>query len=237
MSDRRVAHALAWLRRHRSRTNVDGMARSFAIRSPKVFGVSMQTMRPLIRSLGRDHALALALWETGWLEARILASFVDVPAEVTPGQMEAWARDFDNWAVCDSVSGHLFSETPHAWSKARVWSARRAEFVRRGAFALIAGLAVHDKKSPDDAFRSVLPLIERAAEDDRNFVKKAVNWALRQVGKRNVALNREAIDVARRLASRPERPARWIGHDALRELTSAAVSDRLAARAAKDKRS
>lgn len=212
------------------------MAR-FAIRSPRVFGVSMQTMRPLVRSLGRDHTLALALWESGWLEARIVASFIDVPSEVTPRQMEAWARDFDNWAVCDSVCGHLFSNTPHAWSKARVWSARRAEFVRRGAFALIAGLAVHDKQSPDEAFRSFMPLIERAADDDRNFVKKAVNWALRQIGKRNIALNREAIVVAGRLTERPERAARWIGNDARRELTSPAVRARLAARAAKKSRS
>jgi len=205
------------------------MAR-YGIHSEKVFGVSMQTMRPLIKSLGRDHPLALALWETGWLEARIVASFVDVPGDVTSRQMEAWARDFDNWAVCDSVCAHLFDRTPFAWSKARLWSMRRAEFVRRGAFSLMAGLAVHDKTSPDAAFRSLFPLIERAADDERNFVKKAVNWALRQIGKRNPALNRDATVVARRLADRSEPSARWIGHDALRELTSPAVAARLAAR-------
>jgi 3-methyladenine DNA glycosylase AlkD len=208
------------------------MAR-YGIRSAKVFGVSMHTMQPLIKSLGRDHTLALALWETEWLEARILASFVDVPRDVTPRQMDAWARDFDNWAVCDSVCAHLFGRTPYAWSKARIWSARRAEFVRRGAFSLMAGLAVHDQTSPDARFRSLFPLIERAADDERNFVKKAVSWALRQIGKRNVALNRDATVVARRLAGRPEPSARWIGRDALRELTSPVVCARLEARAAR----
>jgi 3-methyladenine DNA glycosylase AlkD len=199
----------------------------YGIRSPKAFGVSMTTMRPLIKKLSRDHELAMALWQTGWLEARVLAALVDEPARVTPRQMDAWVRDFDNWAVCDGVCFHLFDRTPHAWSKVRVWSTRQAEFARRAAFATIAGLAVHDKKTADSEFVALLPLIERAADDDRNFVKKAVNWALRQIGKRSVALNVAALGVAQRLASRPERSARWIGHDALRELRSPAVQGRL----------
>lgn len=220
---------LAWLERNGTQRNVDGMAR-FGIRSPKVFGVSMATMRPLIKKLGRDHALAQALWATGWHEARILASFVDEPARVTPAQMDRWTRAFDNWAVCDSVCLHLFVRVPGAWTKAREWSRRDEEFVKRAGFALMASLAVHDKAAADAAFVRLLPVIERAAGDERNFVKKAVNWALRQIGKRNIALNRAAVAVATRLIKRKERSARWVGTDALRELTSRAVQQRLRAR-------
>jgi 3-methyladenine DNA glycosylase AlkD len=224
-----VTAVLTWLERRGSRRNRDGMAR-YGIVAPKVFGVSMATMRPLVKRLGRNHELALALWNSGYLEARILASFVDEPARVSPGQMERWAADFDNWAVCDSVCIHLFDRTPHAWRKVPVWARRRSEFVRRAAFAMLAGLAVHDTHADDRAFLQMLPLIERAAADERNFVKKAVNWALRQIGKRNAALNAAAIVVARRLTHRDERAARWIGADARRELTSTAVVARVRSR-------
>jgi 3-methyladenine DNA glycosylase AlkD len=227
---RRVDDILAWLQRRGTRRNRDGMAR-YGIRSAKTFGVSMATMRPLVKRLGRDHDLALALWDTGWLEARVLAAFVDEPLKVTPRQMETWAAGFDNWAVCDSVCLHLFDRTPHAWSKTRVWSRRRAEFVRRAAFATLAGLAVHDTRAPDARFLASLPLIAAAAGDDRNFVKKAVNWALRQIGKRNLALHQAAVELSARLTARPEPSARWIGRDARRELTSSAVRQRLARRA------
>jgi len=221
-----VSEVLRWLERRGTKRNRDGMER-FAIRSARRFGVSMATMRPLIRKLGRDHELALALWNTGWLEARILASFVDDPARVTASQMEAWTREFDNWAVCDGACCHLFDRTPHAWTMVTRWSRRRAEFVRRAAFATLAGLAIHDERATDAHFIDVLPLIEQAADDDRNFVKKAVNWALRQIGKRNAALNTHAIAVAHRLIARPEASARWIGRDALRELSSPAIAARL----------
>ena len=227
-----VREVLRWLERRGRRRNREGMER-YGIRSAKRFGVSMATMRPLVKRLGRNHDLALALWETGWLEARIVAALVDEPAKVTRGQMAAWARDFDNWAVCDGVCCHLFVDTPFAWSMVTRWSTRRGEFVRRGAFSMLAGLAVHDRAASDRAFVDALPLIEAASNDERNFVKKAVNWALRQIGKRNQALNAQAIAVARRLIARPEASARWIGHDALRELTSPAVAARLAARAAR----
>ena len=222
--------ALAWLKRRGSKRNVEGMAR-YAITSPKVFGVSSVPMRALAKQCGRDHALALELWDTGWHEARIVASLVDDPARVTPAQMDRWARDFDNWAVCDSVCGHLFSRSPHAWVKARQWTRREAEYVKRAGFSLMVGLTVHDKKADDQRFLPFLPIIERHADDDRNFVKKAVNWALRQIGKRNPALNAAAVIVARRLATRNSPAARWIGKDALRELTSDAVQDRLEKRA------
>jgi len=154
---------------------------------------------------------------------------------VTAAQMEAWAREFDNWAVCDGACCHLFDRTPYAWTMVARWSRRRAEFVKRAAFATLAGLAIHDKRASDTQFISVLPLIEQAADDDRNVVKKAVNWALRQIGKRNPALHREAIAVAERLIQRRESSARWIGHDALRELQSASVIARLEKRSARQR--
>lgn len=224
-----VRPILAWLERRGSARNRDGMAR-YGIRSAKAFGVSMATMRPLVARLGRDHELALALWDTGWLEARILAGFVADPARVTSALMDRWCRDFDNWAVCDSTCIHLFSRSPHAWKKVAGWSRRRDEFVKRAGFALLAALAVHDKKSPDATFERGLELVEAAADDDRNVVKKAVNWALRQIGKRNPSLNARAMTVARRLATSPDAAPRWIGKDALRELASDTVQRRLAGR-------
>ena len=226
-----TGEVLEWLDRRGTQRNREGMAR-YAIQSPKVFGVSTATMRPLAKRIGCNHDLALALWKTGWLEARLIATLIADPRAVTPSHMDAWARDFDNWAVCDSACVHLFDRTPHAWSRARVWSRRRAEFVKRGAFAMIAGLAVHQKQAGDDRFIAMLPLIERASDDERNFVRKAVNWALRQIGKRNEVLNDAAVRLATHLAASTTRAARWIGRDALRELTSSGVRRRLAARRA-----
>ena len=224
----RVAEALAWLKRRGTKKNRDGMAR-YAIVAPHVFGVSMSMIQQLGKRLGRDHALAAALWETGWYEARMLAAFVDEPDKVTAAQMDRWARDFDNWAVCDHQCFHLFDRTPHAWRKIEQWSRRREEFVKRAAFALLASVALHDKKTGDAPFLRSLVLIEAAASDERNFVKKGVSWALRGVGRRNRALNAASVDTARRLADSPDSPAaRWIGRDALRELTSPAVRGRLA---------
>ncbi|MEO8677795.1 MAG: DNA alkylation repair protein [Vicinamibacterales bacterium] len=223
------AAVLTWLRRRGSRRNIEGMAR-FGIISPKAFGVSMATMRPLVKRLGRDHDLAAALWSSGWHEARILASFIDEPARVTPAQMDRWARDFNNWAVCDSVCLHLFTRTPHAWKKVAQWSGRNSEFIKRAAFALIAGLTVHDRTAADVRFVRLLPIIERGAADDRNYVRKAVSWALRQIGKRNIVLNGAAVVVAQRLARAPDASSRWVGKDALRELSSPAVQKRLADR-------
>ncbi|HYJ94483.1 MAG TPA: DNA alkylation repair protein, partial [Vicinamibacterales bacterium] len=203
-----------------------GMAR-YGIVADKVFGVSMSTMQSLARELGRDHKLSEALWKTGWYEARMLASLVGEPDRVTPAQMERWARSFDNWAVCDTATFVLWDRTPHAWGKVREWSGRKEEFVKRAAFAMLASLTVHDKKAPDEPYLAGLKLVEREAVDDRNFVKKAVNWALRSIGKRSRLLNKAAIDVARRLAESTEPAARWVGKDALRELTSASVQRRV----------
>lgn len=225
----RVPDILSWLERRGTARNRAGMAR-FGIRSEKAFGVSMATMRPLVKRLGRDHDLALALWKTGWLEARILAGFVDEPSRVTSAQMDRWRQDFDNWAVCDSTCLHLFCRTPHAWGKVALWTRRRDEFGKRAAFALLAALTVHDKAAPDAVFERALVVVEAAANDERNFVKKAVNWALRQIGKRSGRLNTAAVAVARRLAASTQAGPRWVGKDALRELTSEAVRRRLTTR-------
>ena len=198
--------------------NVEGMAR-YGIRSARALGIAAPVIRARAKALGHDHALAAALWETGVLEVRMLAALADDPALVTEAQMEAWVREFDSWALCDGVCSVLFDRTPFAVGKARAWSRRREEYVRRAAFVLMAALAVHDKAAPDRLFLSFLPLVEKGASDDRNFVKKAVSWALRQIGKRNLALNAAAVDVCRRLTAREEAAARWVGRDALAELT------------------
>jgi 3-methyladenine DNA glycosylase AlkD len=199
----------------------------FGINAKNALGVSMANIQTLAKGLGRSHDLAAALWDTGVYEARMLCSFVDEPSSVTPAQMERWCRDFDNWGIVDTVCFKLFDQTPHAWAKVAEWSDRPGEFQKRAAFALLASLAGHDKRAGDKAFIETLPLIERAAADDRNFVKKGVNWALRMIGRRNAALNAAAVKVARRLSESPDAAPRWVGKDALRELTSPAVLRRL----------
>ena len=194
----------------------DGMAR-YAIPSDNAFGVPVGVMRKLAKELGRNHELAIALWDTGWYEARMLATFVDEPERVTPAQMDGWCRDFDSWAICDTACFHLFDRTPHAFAKVEQWARSREEFVKRGAFALLASLALHDKRSGDGPFHRCLPLIEKAASDDRNFVKKGVSWALRGIGRRPT-LKEDAIGLARRLSESSKPAARWIGRDALRDL-------------------
>jgi 3-methyladenine DNA glycosylase AlkD len=189
-------------------------------------------MQALAKRLGRNHELAQGLWNSGWYEARILAAFVDDPALVTPAQMDRWCRDFDSWAVCDTVCFHLFDRTPHGFRKVALWSRRRNEFAKRASFALLACLALHDKRSGDEAFLRCLPLVEHAAGDDRNFVKKGVSWALRLIGRRNLKLNAAAVTLSRRLSTSPQPAARWVGRDALRELTSSAVIRQLNARSA-----
>lgn len=223
------AQALAALRRHASSKVREGMAR-YAIPNDQALGVSMRDVKALARQYGRHHALAEMLWQTGVYEARLLACHVDTPAQVTPAQMDRWARDFDNWAHCDTACFALFDRTSQAWDKVEEWSVRSEEFVRRAAFALLASLTVHDKKAADANYLRGLTLIESAAADERNFVKKAVNWALRSIGKRNARLHAAAVDVARRLAASTAAAPRWVGKDALRELTSAAILTRVASK-------
>jgi 3-methyladenine DNA glycosylase AlkD len=214
-------------------SQLPGMAR-FGIRTDRALGgVGMPRIRALGKRLRPDHDLALALWRTRIHEARLLAVFVDDAAAVTVEQMDAWADDVDSWDLCDNCCMHLFDRTPFALDRVHAWSSAEPEFVKRCAFATIAGLAVHDKAAPDSRFVELLPLCEREAWDDRNYVRKGVNWALRQIGKRNHALNAEAVACAERILAQGTRSARWIANDALRELRSEAtkaILDRAAAR-------
>ena len=205
---------------------LEGMAR-YGMAIQNRLGVSIPDLRKLAKELGKDHGLALELWKTGIAEARILAAMVDHSAQLTGEQMDDWARDFNSWDVCDQVCMNLFDKTPLAWEKVRDWSVRNKEFVKRAAFTLIACLAWHDKKAEDARFIELLPLIAEAATDERNFVKKAVNWALRHIGKRNRNLNRAAVDAAREIQRYDSKAARWIARDAIRELESEAVQRKL----------
>ena len=226
--DEQVQSALAWLKSHSTKATLDGMAR-YAIPSDHAYGVAMKDIKALGKTLGRNHELAAALWDTGVYEARMLTSFIADPEQLTPAQMDRWCKDFDNWAFCDAMSFNLFDRSPHAWAMVTKWSNRRNEFEKRTAFALLWSLSVHDKRAGDEPFIQGLALIEREAGDECNFVKKAVNMALRVVGKRNRALNAAAVEVARRLASSQDATARWVGKDALRELASPGVTKRLKA--------
>ena len=221
-----VVSAVNELRRFGEKRNIEGMAR-YGIRAKRVLGVSKPRIDELARNIGRNHTLALQLWKTGIHDARILAGMVAEKDRVTAALMDRWMRRFDNWDICDGTCCHLFVHAKPAWSKAFAWSGRKKEFEKRAGFALAAYLAVHDKAAPDAWFDKYFKVIEREADDERNFVRKAVNWALRNIGKRNSRLNRKAILVAERLRKRDSRAARWIAADALRELRSDAVQRRL----------
>jgi 3-methyladenine DNA glycosylase AlkD len=205
------------LRSHANPVNVAGMAR-FGINPRNTLGVPMPVLRGLAREAGRNHALAQELWDSAIHEARILATLVDEPARVTRRQADRWARDFDSWDVCDQACQNLFRYTPFAFEKAAGWARARPEFIRRAGFAMMAGLAVKAKTASDEQFEAFLPLIAEAAADERNFVKKAVNWALRQIGKRNPRLRAKAIAAANEIRQQDSRAARWVARDALREL-------------------
>jgi 3-methyladenine DNA glycosylase AlkD len=222
--------ALRWLRGKGTRRYKDGLAR-YGIVAPKAFGVPVGMMLAFAKRHGKDHALAAELWKSGWFEARMLAAMIDDPQQVTRAQMNAWARDFDNWGICDTVCWHLFDYTPFAWEAIRRWSKARAEFVKRAAFAMIAGQAGHNKTAGDDQFLALLPLIEKGAGDDRNFVKKAVSWALRRIGHRSLPLQGAAVTLAQRLAASDRLSCRWVGKDVLRDLTRPMVRARIAGRA------
>jgi 3-methyladenine DNA glycosylase AlkD len=198
-------------------TNVAGMSR-FGINSKNTLGISVVTLRKIAREVRKDHPLALKLWSSEIHEARILACFIADPEKVTPALMNRWVKDFDSWDVCDQCCMNLFDKTPYAYEKVTEWSQRKEEFVRRAAFALMAGLAVHDRKASNANFQHFFPIIKAAATDSRNYVKKAVNWALRQIGKRNAFLHREALRTAGQIAKIDSSSARWIAADAIREL-------------------
>jgi 3-methyladenine DNA glycosylase AlkD len=217
-ADPRVRKALTWLERRGTKRGREGMAR-YGIVASKMFGVSVAEIRQLGKQLGTDHALALLLWESGWYEAHLLTAFVADPANLTVAQMDRWVRRCENWADVDTLCFHLFDRSPHAWGRVANWAVRKEEFVKRAAFALIASLALHDKRAPDAPFLTALPLIADAAIDGRNFVKKGVSWALRGIGHRNAALRVKAVALATRLAASKDATSRWVGKDALRDLT------------------
>ena len=222
----RVETVLRDLRRMGDPAAVSGMKR-FGIDTERALGVSVPALRKLAKGLGRDHRLARELWRSGIHEARILAAMVDDPSEVTEAQMESWVAEFDSWDVCDGCCGTLFDKTPYAYRKAIQWSRRKQEYVKRAGYVLMAELAVHDKRAAEEEFLGFFEAIETGSTDERNFVKKAVNWALRQIGKRNPRLNREALRLAKRISQLESRSAKWVAADAIRELTSPAVRARL----------
>lgn len=205
---------------------LEGMAR-FGIKIEKAYGICVPQLRKIAKEIGKNHLLAGKLWATGVHEALLLASFIEDPDQVTEEQMELWVRDFDSWDICDGCCSNLFDRTNFAYMKAAEWSGREEEFVKRAGFALMAALAVHDKSAKNESFLDFLPIIERECRDERTYVRKAVNWALRQIGKRNLILNEAAILTALEIKEIDSRSARWIASDALRELKSDAVSKRL----------
>ena len=205
---------------------VEGMAR-YGITPEKTYGVSIPNLRKIAKETGRDQDLSLKLWECNTRETRILAGMIGDPSKVTLEQMESWVREFTYWEICDQCCMNLFEKTAFAYRQAEQWSMNEEEFIKRAGFVLMARLAVSDKKADDNHFENFLPLIKREAADGRNFVKKSVNWALRQIGKRNLNLNKKAILTAKEIQQLDSKPARWIASDALRELTSDAVQNRL----------
>jgi 3-methyladenine DNA glycosylase AlkD len=223
-----LTDALALLQQHARPEALDGMAR-FGIDVQGRLGIAVPELRRIGRRLGRDHALAQALWDTGVPDAQLLAGMVAEPQRLTARQMDAWVKTIRSWDVCDGACLNAFVGAPAAWERVTAWTARHDEFVRRAGFALLATLAVHDKTAEDARFRDALGLVEAASDDGRNFVRKAVNWALRNIGKRNASLHAAALDCAERLARRESRTARWIAADALRELRSEAIRRRVGA--------
>jgi len=232
----KVDEIVKQLKSMRNPKNVAGMAR-YGIVYKKAYGITIYELRDMAKKIKcaepkakkseAMHDLALKLWKTGIREAKLLAVFLDELDKVTPGQMDEWASGFECWDDTDQATTSLFELTPHAWNKVREWAERKEEFVKRGAFSMIAGLAAHDKKADDDKFEKLLPLIKKHSTDERNYVKKAVNWALRGIGNRSIALNKKAIKVAEELKKSKDKTARWIGADAFRKLTSEKVQKRL----------
>ena len=209
-----------------NKKNKEGMAR-FGINTKRAYGVSIYDLKPMAKKMGRNHKLAQKLWASKIHEARMLAAFTDEPDKVMEKQMEKWVKNFDSWDICDQTCTYLFDKTPYAYKKAVEWSKRKEEFVKRAGFVMMAALSVHDKKAKDKQFEKFFPIIVRESTDERNFVKKAVNWALRQIGKRNKVLNKKAIKIAKEIKKKDSKAARWIASDALKELTSEKVQKRL----------
>jgi 3-methyladenine DNA glycosylase AlkD len=226
MKKQKIQDIIRKLKSESNPDNLEGMGR-FGINVKNALGVSIPKLRKIAKQIGKDHKLALELWKSKIHEARILAAMIDDPDMVSEGQLEKWVKDFDSWDLCDCCCGNLFDRTRFAYRKAVEWPKRKEEYVKRAGFTLMACLAVHNKKMADKDFTRFFPIIERESTDERNFVKKAVNWALRQIGKRNKKLNKNAIASCKLIAAKDSRSARWIASDAIRELTGKAVQGRL----------
>ena len=222
-----VTQALALLKAAASPDHRAGLAR-YGIPDTHALGVPMRDIQALGKRIGRQHALAQPLWDSGLYEARLLVAFIADPTQLTTTQMDRWCRQFDNWAVCDTLCLHLFDRSAHAWERIEAWARKRGEFEKRAAFALLAGLAVHDRQTPDAPFLAGLAHVDTAAGDARNFVSKGVSWALRAIGHRNAALHAEATTLATRLAASDDPTRRWIGKDALRDLGRTTVRAKVA---------
>ena len=225
-----VRSVLAALQSHASRKVREDMSKRYGIFTDKAYGVMMRDMQKVAKSIGTDHAFAQALWETGWYEARMVACMVADPKKVTPAQMDAWCADFDNWGICDTVCFKLWDQVPHAFTKVEKWAKSKDEFVKRAAFALLACLCLHRSDADNKTLLKYLPLIEKGASDERNFVKKGVSWALRSMGQRNAELHAAAVILAERLASSRNVAERWVGKDALRDIKRPMIARRLASR-------
>lgn len=221
-----VTQIINELKKHGSEYNRKGMAR-YGINVDKAFGVNVPVMRSLAKIIGKNHELALELWDSGYHEARHVASMIDDPKLVTKAQMNKWVRDFNSWDICDGTCSNLFRKTPYAIEKIFEWCEKKDEFVRRAGFSLICYVAVHHKTRDDEEFLEFFPLIKKHSTDDRNFVKKAVNWALRQIGKRSKYLNEEALKLAKEIQALDSKSARWIASDAISELTNPKILTRL----------
>ena len=222
----KVKDILEELKKHSNKEAREGMAR-FGINTEIALGVSIPVLRKIAKENGKDHKLALELWKTRYHEARILASIVEEIEKVTEEQMEDWVKDFNSWDICDQCCLNLFDKTKYAIKKAIEWTEREEEFVKRAGFALMATMAFHRNDFSNEAFEKFMPIIKREAKDERNFVKKAVNWALRQIGKRNLKLNKVAIKTAKEIKKIDNKAARWVANDAIRELESKEVQARL----------
>lgn len=214
------------LKKHYNKRNIEGMAR-YGINVEKAFGLNAPFMRSYAKSIGKNHRLALELWETGYHEARHIASMIDDPKLVTKSQMNKWVRDFNSWDICDGTCSNLFRKTPFAMEKIYEWCERKEEFVRRAGFSLLCYVACHDKKRDDKEFLDFFPFIKKHSVDERNFVKKAVNWSVRQMGKRSRFLNKEALTLAYEIQKIDSKSARWIANDAIRELKDPKILARL----------
>jgi 3-methyladenine DNA glycosylase AlkD len=209
---------VAWLKNNATKATRDGMVR-YALPTEKAFGVPVGVMLKEAKRLGRNHDVALALWDTGWFEARMMATYLGQPERMTSAEMDKWCNESDNWGICDTASWHVYERSPHAWAKIEKWGKQRGEFQKRTALALLATIALHDKVSGDAPFANALPLVEKAAADERNFVFKGANWALRSIGLRSAKLRTRCIEIAERLAESSSVGARWAGKDALRKLS------------------